>query len=268
MNTFGFIGCGNMGSAIAKAVAKSGAERILLSNRTVSKAKALAEDIGANVSSNIEIAKSCNFIVLGVKPQKLSDVLDEISPILSERDDRFVIITMIAGVTVEKLLKMAGGNYPVIRIMPNTAVEIGEGVTLYCKNQNVTDADIQEFLHAFSYCGLIDSIPENLIDAGSALSGCGPAFVYMFIEALADGGVLCGLPRDKALLYAAKTISGAGEMLLSTNKHPGELKDAVCSPGGMTIAGVQALEKSAFRSAAIDAVCAAFNKSKDLKPNK
>ena len=152
-----------------------------------------------------------------------------------------------------------------IRIMPNTPVAVGEGMILYDANSTVTDEQIRVFLEGLSAAGCLDRIPERLIDAAGSLSGCGPAFVYLFAEALADGGVECGVPRDKAQLYAAQTLLGAAEMLLATGKHPGELKDAVCSPGGTTIAGVHALENGAFRATVSNAVTAAFEKTAKLK---
>ena len=130
---------------------------------------------------------------------------------------------------------------------------------------SVSEEQIEVFQNALSAAGILDRIPEDKIDAASALSGCGPAFVYLFAEALADGAVECGLPRDKAMLYAAQTLSGASKLLLTSGKHPGALKDAVCSPGGTTIAGVHALENSAFRAAAMSAVTAAYEKTLKLK---
>ena len=148
--------------------------------------------------------------------------------------------------------------------MPNTPAAIGQGMILYTANDLVTEADEADFLNLMKEAGAFDRLPEQLIDAGSALSGCGPAFVYLFIEALADGGVKCGLPRDKALCYAAQTVSGAAQMVLTDGRHPGALKDAVCSPGGSTIEGVHALEDGAFRGAVMDAVAAAFKRTKEL----
>ena len=159
---------------------------------------------------------------------------------------------------------MAGGNYPVIRIMPNTPASIGKGMILYAQNNNVTKEETDIFVNDMSGAGVLDSIDEKLIDAASAVSGCGPAFVYMFIEALADGAVECGLPRQKAMLYAAQTVLGSAELVLKSGKHPGELKDAVCSPGGTTIAGVHALENGAFRANAINAVSDAYKKTLEL----
>ena len=157
-----------------------------------------------------------------------------------------------------------GGALPVIRIMPNTPVAVGEGMTQYCCNAQVSRQTVQEFLQDMRYSGHLDELEERLIDAASALSGCGPAYMYLFIEALADGAVACGIPRGKAMEYAAATMAGAAQMVLTTGLHPGALKDAVCSPGGSTIAGVRVLEQHGFRGAAMDCVAAAYEKNKLL----
>ena len=148
--------------------------------------------------------------------------------------------------------------------MPNTPVKVGMGVIAWCASERITEADEESFLSAMTPCGLVDKLPENLIDAECAVAGCGPAFAYMFIEALADGAVTCGLPRDKAILYAAETLKGAAEMVAATGEHPEALKDAVCSPGGATIEGVRALENGGLRAACIDAVVNAYEKTKKL----
>ena len=168
------------------------------------------------------------------------------------------------GIKIEKFNLMLDAKMPIIRIMPNTPVSLGHGMTLFCKNDKVSDELSEGFEGIMSKSGRLDAIAEKLIDAASAVSGCGPAFVYMFIEALADGGVACGLPREKALLYACETLVGAAEMVKTGEKHPEELKDAVCSPGGSTIAGVHALEEGAFRACAANAVIEAYKKTLTL----
>jgi len=267
MKTFGFIGCGNMGGALAGAVAKtvSGAE-LLFCDASLEKAQVLAERFGAEFCADAkQVAKACRFLFLGVKPQGFNKLFDEIAPILSSRTDRFVLVTMAAGVSIARVEALAGCACPIIRIMPNTPVSVGEGMILYSANETVSEEELQIFTASLSAAGCLDAIVEEKIDAASAVSGCGPAFVYLFAEALADGGVECGLPRDKALLYAAQTLKGAAELLLKTGKHPGELKDAVCSPGGTTIAGVHALEDCGFRAAAMNAVTAAYERTLELK---
>ena len=259
----GFIGCGNMGGALARAVAKTvGGENIALCDYNPSKAGDLANELGATVYSAKEIAKTCRFVVLGVKPQNMQDTLAEFSSELKARENA-VVITMAAGISTAAIRKFIGADLPVIRIMPNTPAQVGEGMILY-DTLGVCGADEQAFCECFAKAGVLDKLPEDKIDAASALSGCGPAFVYAFAEALADGAVECGVPRDKAATYAAQTLLGAAKMLL-TYGHPADLKDAVCSPGGTTIAGMHALEKGGFRNAAMDAVGAAYKRTLELK---
>jgi len=261
----GFIGTGNMGGALATACAKAvDPKTIYLSNKTAAKAQALADRLGCSTASVPAVAETCNLIFLGVKPQMMADLLTRIAPILKARTDGFVLVSMAAGLTMEQIRQMAGGNYPVIRIMPNTPVAVGQGVILYDTTDNVSDDALALFCDAMSRGGLLDRLPETLIDAGSAVAGCGPAFTCLFLESLADGGVACGLPRAKAMEYAAQMLLGTAALTLQTGQHPGQLKDAVCSPGGSTIAGIRALEQAGFRAAAMEAVEAAFYRNREL----
>ncbi len=261
MYTFGFIGCGNMGGALASAVASSGIKGVglLLSDTSQLKAEALAKDIDGTVSDNKEIAEKCDFIFLGVKPNLASAVLSEIRQSLTKET---IIVSMAAGLSIEAV-KSAAGEVPVIRIMPNTPVKVGKGTILYAVD-GVNEAQKTAFTDSLKASAEMLEIPEKLIDAGSAVSGCGPAFGYMFIEALADGGVKCGLNRADAIKLAASTLRGAAEMVLKTGEHPEKLKDDVCSPGGSTIAGVHALENGGFRSNVINCVEAAYKRTKEL----
>lgn len=261
--SIGLIGTGNMGAALARAVCKStGPEAVLLSNRTRSKAEALAAELGCAVGDNDQAARR-RFIFLGVKPQMMADVLAGVAPVLRARGDRFILVTMAAGLSCARVRELAGVGCPVIRVMPNTPAAIGRGVLQYCA-LDATGEELSEFRALLAPAGLLDEVPEALIDAAGAVSGCGPAYGYLFIEALADGGVACGLPRDKALAYAAQTLAGAAQMVLESGRHPGALKDAVCSPGGSTIQGVRALEQGGFRAAAMDAVIAAYKNTLEL----
>ncbi len=238
--------------------------QLLLANRTEAKAAALAKELGASLSNNRTIAGSADYIFLGVKPQMMAGLLAAIAPVLARRGDRFVLVSMAAGLTMERIAAMAGGPAPVIRIMPNTPCAVGAGMVLYDANALVTEEELGRFTAFMAGAGALDRLEERLIDAGSAVSGCGPAFVCQFIEALADGGVACGLPRQKALLYAAQTLRGTARLMLDTGAHPGAMKDAVCSPAGSTIAGVQVLERRALRGAVMDAVAAAAQKNAAL----
>lgn len=262
---FSFIGTGSMGGALARAAVKNiPPESILLSNRTAAKAEHLALELGCAWGEATQAAAEGKYIFLGVKPQMMAGLLTEIAPVLAARRDRFILVTMAAGLTMERVASMAGGRYPVIRIMPNTPCAVGEGIILFDANEFVTEDELNEWAADMSGAGVIDRLNEGLIDAGSAVTGCGPAFVCLLLEALADGGVSCGLPREKALLYAAQMVKGAAALQLATGEHPGRMKDAVCSPGGSTIAGVRVLEGRGFRGAAMDAVIAAAEKTREL----
>ena len=263
--TFGFIGTGNMGGALAGATAKSVApENIFLADANEEKAAALAKKLGCGTLTVAELAEKCHFIFLGVKPQVMPDLLKSIAPILEKRTDAFTLVSMAAGICTADICRMAGKDHPLIRIMPNIPVSTGSGVILYDATENVPQEDVADFQKALAGAGLVDPLPEKLIDAGSALSGCGPAFVSLFIESLADGAVTCGLPRQQAIDYACQTLIGTAQFLQETGMHPGALKDAVCSPGGSTIAGVAALEGGAFRASVMDAVISAYERTKEL----
>ena len=262
----GFIGCGNMGSALCKATIKAvGNKMVYVSDYIDAKAAEFCETTGAFHSTNEDIAENCDFIFLGVKPQVMEKTIEGIKRIIKKREKNVIMVSMAAGISISTIEKMLGSNTPVIRIMPNTPCAVGEGVVLYDANDKVSALVAETFEKILSCCGKVDRLPENLIDAASAVSGCGPAFVYLFIEALADGGVCAGLPRDKALSYAAQMVKGAAEMVLETGMHPGALKDAVCSPGGTTIEGVKALEEGGFRASVMGAVEAAYEKTLKLK---
>ena len=257
---YGFIGCGNMGGAIAKAL-KQTTENIIISDPSPV-AATFAQENGFEYGSNANVISGCDRVFLAVKPQMLETVLSPLQNLFKEYQP--TIITMAAGVTINKIEKLAGCKLPIIRIMPNTPVAVGKGMITFCYNEFVSEETINSFTADMKYAGRLDAIDEKLIDAASAVAGCGPAFMYMYLEALADGAVACGLPRAQALEYAAMTMAGAAEMVLQTKLHPGALKDSVCSPGGSTIAGVKALEENGLRSAAMQAVIDAYNRTLEL----
>lgn len=261
----GFIGTGNMGGALARAAGrKVPGEKLLLANRSAEKAQALAEELHAQVVDNQDVAQKAGWIFLGVKPQGMAGMLAGIAPVLRKREERFVLVSMAAGLSVRQIQEMTVEGFPVIRIMPNTPSAIGEGMNLYHCGPGVTEKEEREFLEIMAEAGRFTRIPEDLMSAGAAVAGCGPAFVDLFIEALADGGVACGLPRAQALEFAAQMVVGSAKLLLETGRHPGQLKDAVCSPGGSTIQGVRKLEAAGFRGAVMEAVIAAFEKSNSI----
>lgn len=250
-----------MGGALARSVLSLGEHEVLVSDYSAEKAEEFAKEYGASAVTNKIIAESCDIVFIAVKPNVYPDILPAIAQFLSKST---VVVSIAAGIRIKTVKDLIGADKKVIRIMPNTPVAYGEGMITYCTDKSVTSDDEAAFLSAMRGAGLVDKIPEALIDAASALSGCGPAFAYMFIEALADGAVECGLPRDKALTYAAKTMLGASKTLLESGKHPGKLKDEVCSPGGTTIRGVHALEEKGLRDAAISAVVAAYKRTVEL----
>ena len=258
---FAFIGTGNMGGALARAARQAlPGENILLANRTPEKAAALARELGARAVDNAEAAARADYLFLGVKPQMMAGMLSGIRDALAAREAPCVLVTMAAGLSIAKIREMAGGSYPVIRIMPNLPVAVGKGMVLCCVD-GVGDEQMKCFCDAMAGAGLMGFVDEGHIDAASAVAGCGPAYAAMLVEGLADGGVACGLPRADAQRFAAQMLLGTAAMLLEKGMHPGALKDAVCSPGGTTIQGVRALEARGFRSAAMESVIAAYEKT-------
>lgn len=263
MPVIGFVGTGNMGGALARAASADKQNSLLLANRTPSKAQDLADEIGGRVCDNAAALREADYVFIGVKPQMLRGLADTAAPVLGERKSPFVLVSMAAGSSIE-LIQSLFGKYPVIRIMPNTPAAIGQGMILYACSEQVSEAQEQEFLRAMQGAGRFLKLDEKLIDAGTAISGCGPAFADLFVEALADGGVVCGLPRKQAMELAAQMLLGSAALILQSGKHPGLLKDEVCSPGGSTIQGVRKLEEKGFRSAVTEAVIAAYEKNKSL----
>lgn len=261
----GFIGCGNMGGVLAAVAAKSvGGDRVLAADHHADKLASLRKEHGAVPSTSSEIAQVCRFIFLGVKPQVLERAAEEIREILAKREPgSYAVVSMAAGVTAARVSSLLGGC-PVIRIMPNTPAAVGEGVILYSAGADVSPGDEADFRTLMAPAGLVLPLEEGKIDAGSAVTGCGPAFAYLFAEGLIDGGVRCGLPREKAKLFALQTLAGAAKLALETGRDPALLRGDVCSPAGSTIEGVAALEDRGVRAAAIEAVTAAFRRTAEL----
>ena len=262
----GFIGTGNMGGALATAVNKVFDARLLLTDHDQRKATQLALRLGrrAIVMDVAAVVAKSDYLLLGVKPQALPELLETVRPMLAARLMPPVLVSMAAGVSIARITEILGITCPTIRIMPNTPVAAGGGVVLYTGANGINVDQLDQFGKLLGAAGRLVSIPERMMDAGSALSGCGPAFAYLFIEGLADGAVECGLPRQIATELAAQTVLGAAQMVLSTECTPGALKDAVCSPGGTTIRGVHALERAGLRCAAMDAVTAAYEKTCEM----
>jgi len=262
----GFIGCGNMGGALAIACAKSiGGDRVLLSDLSEKTLRIACERSGGTPMPTDQLVKEADILVLAVKPQVYAAVIGQIAPLFCRRASKPLIISIAAGVTVARVRAMGvGEDCPIIRIMPNTPASVGEGMILYTCDRTERQ-DEEDFLSAFAAAGRLCPLPEDKIDAASALSGCGPAFVCLFAEAMADGAVACGLPRAQANLFAAQTLLGTAKLMIEAESHPGVLKDAVCSPGGTTIQGVRRLEEGGMRGTVMDAVIAAYEKTLALK---
>jgi pyrroline-5-carboxylate reductase len=254
-----------MGGALMRGVKEA---EIYITDADSEKAKSVAASLGAKVlASNVEAVEKGDIIFLAVKPQILPQVLAEIAPTANKKLNSCgtpVFVSMAAGWSISKIQGIIGAKTPVVRIMPNTPALIGKGMIAMSASPEVSAQSVSELEKVLCGAGIVDKVDERFMDAVTGLSGSGPAFVYLFIEALADGGVRAGLPRDKALRYAAQTALGAAAMVQETGKHPGELKDMVTSPGGTTIAGIAALEDGAFRSTVIKAVEAAWKRSIEL----
>lgn len=262
----GLIGVGTMGGYLAKALSNK-TRSIIVSNRTRAKAQKLSSNLSISCGENHDVARCAEIIILGVKPQNISEVLSDIAPILAERKehgDNFCLVSMAAGVTLSKLKNMTTFDCPIVRIMPNTPISVGSGTLLCCADEGGQQYLENGLIPLLKPCGNVVMLDEKLFDAGTALSGCAPAFVDIFIDALSDGGVRCGLARDVARKLAVSTLLGSAKLALESNKHPCVLRDEVTSPAGSTIEGVAVLERGAFRALVSDAVVASEKRSSEL----
>ncbi len=261
----GFIGLGNMakamiGGILAQNMAKP--EEIVGSAKTEATKEEVSRKYGITVlKSNEEVAHGADVLILAVKPQMFEQVIPEIRDIV--RDDQ-LLISIAAGKTLSQLEAAFGRKLKLVRCMPNTPAMVGEGCSGVCRNELVSDQEMEQCMGLLGSFGLAEEVPEKLIDAVGGVSGSSPAFVFMFMEALADGAVKAGMPRQQALRFAAQAVLGSAKLMLETGMHPGQLKDMVCSPGGTTIEGVQALEEMGFRAAVMNAVEACVEKSKKM----
>lgn len=265
MYKVGFIGLGNMGYAIAKGLLKTTkASDIAFYDLDIDKSKKISNELGINLcKDNLEVVKNSQYIVLAVKPQIYDACINEIKDVINPDS---IFISIAPGITIDRLKDSLGVFTKVVRVMPNTPALVNEGMSvLSFSDDDFIAKEISDVEDIFASCGEIETIEEKLMDAIVPISGSSPAYVYMMIESLADGGVLLGLPRKLAYKLASQAVLGSAKMVLETGTHPGELKDAVCSPGGTTIAAVKSLEKTGFRSSIIEAMDAAYNKTQKLK---
>jgi pyrroline-5-carboxylate reductase len=260
----GFFGGGKMASALIKGVVRAGllqANQIWASDVVESARNALKSETGVNVTANnVEVARNSEVAIIAVKPQQVAEVLEQINEPFKGK----LLISIAAGVTMKTITAGLSSSTRVIRVMPNTPCLVGASASAFALSGNCTEADAAVAQEIFGAVGVAYRVEEKLLDAVTGLSGSGPAYIYLVIEALSDGGVAMGLPRDVATRLAAQTVLGAGKMVIETGMHPGQLKDMVTSPGGTTIEGVHELEKGGLRSALINAVRAAAEKSKIL----
>ncbi|MCB5881562.1 pyrroline-5-carboxylate reductase [Lachnospiraceae bacterium EP-SM-12S-S03] len=261
----GFIGAGNMAKAIMGGVLKNEIfkpEEVIASDLYVPGLEAAKEGLGINITTdNKEVAKNSEVLILAVKPQFYADVIKEISEYITEKQ---IIVTIAPGKTLEYLADTFGHPVKIVRTMPNTPALVGEGITGVCHNALVTKEELDYVCNILNGFGKAEVVPERLMDVVVSVSGSSPAYVFMFIEAMADAAVADGMPRPQAYKFAAQAVLGSAKMVLETGKHPGELKDMVCSPAGTTIEAVRVLEEKGFRSAVFEAMKACAEKSKGM----
>lgn len=261
----GFIGLGNMASAMIGGILNQklyGAEDVMGSDKSEATVKAAFEKFGIMATTdNKMVVKESDIIVLAVKPQFIEAVITEIKDDVSE--DK-VVISIAPGKSMEWLMNRFGHELKLVRCMPNTPALVGEGCTGYCAYKLVTDSEKETAKALLESFGKAYEVPESMMDTVVGVSGSSPAYVFMFIEAMADEAVAEGMPRPLAYEFAAQAVLGSAKMVLETGKHPGELKDMVCSPGGTTIQAVKVLEETGFRAAVMDAVEACIEKSRSL----
>lgn len=265
----GFIGTGNMGSSIIKGILSSKfekSENINIFDLDKEKVNNLVKEYGVNaVNSEKELAENCNIIILSVKPHIIPTVLKNLSGNVKKDT---IILTIAAGISISVIENALGEDKKVVRTMPNTPAQVLSGMTAVTFNKNIENSEKEIIFKLLNSFGKSVEIEEKLMHAYTGISGSLPAYVYMFMEALADGGVLCGMSRNKAYEIVAQTVAGSAKMLLETGKHPGQLKDEVCSPAGTTIEAVRVLENGNFRGNVIEAVAACTEKSKEMAGEK
>lgn len=261
----GFIGCGNMGSSMLGGLIDKeflSKENFFVSAKSEESKKRLEEKFGVNVKSkNIDIVKESDVIVLAVKPYMYEKVIKEVKDFI--RKDQ-IIVSIAAGIDIKDLENWIGEDFKIVKTMPNTPALVGEAMSAVCPNKNIKEEELKYIMSMFEAFGECVVLEEKDFHAFIALCGSSPAYVFMFIEAMADGAVKLGIPRDKAYKMAAQSVLGSAKMVLETKEHPGVLKDMVCSPGGTTIEAVAELENNNFRSTVIKAMDSCANKSKNM----
>lgn len=258
----GVVGCGNMASAIIGGIIESkliNPKDLIVSDQSSDKLEAISKKYDVEITKdNAEVARFADVLILAVKPNIHDIVLEEIKKSIKKST---IVVTIAAGIDINYIETKLGHDTKVIRTMPNTPSLVGQGMSVICRNKNVIDEELEYVVALFESFGKVEIFDESLMDFVPAVSGSSPAYVFMLIEALADGGVASGIPREKAYKMAAQAVLGAAQMVLETGKHPGELKDMVCTPGGATIEAVSTLETNNFRGAILAAMKACNDKS-------
>lgn len=261
----GFIGCGNMGQAMIGGIIKANIvspSNIMVSDLNEKSLSEATEKYDVKITTdNNEVAETSDILVLSVKPNLYPIVIEGIKNKVKED---IVVVTIAAGKSIESTEEAFGRKLKVVRVMPNTPALVGEGMSALCPNESVTKEEIEEIVKIFDSFGKSEIVSEKLMDVVTSVSGSSPAYVYMFIEAMADAAVLDGMPRSQAYKFAAQAVLGSAKMVLETGMHPGALKDMVCSPGGTTIEAVATLEEKGLRNAVISAMRSCTKKSKDM----
>jgi pyrroline-5-carboxylate reductase len=261
----GFIGAGNMAFAMMSGIIAKGlvsADNIIASDHLPKALQNISQKLGVKTTAdNAEVVKASDIFILAVKPQYYAGVIEEIAPFVTPAQ---VVVTIAPGQTIARLESLFNKPVRLVRTMPNTPALVQEGIAALCKNELVTDENMQQVCNIFDSFGKSQIVSEKLMDAVVAVSGSSPAYVFMLIEAMADAAVAEFMPRDQAYLFAAQAVLGSAKMVLESHKHPGELKDMVCSPGGTTIEAVRVLEERGFRSAVIEAMKACANRAREL----
>lgn len=261
----GFVGLGNMAKAMINGILTKGLvapEEIIGSAKTETTCDKVKKEYGIEVTTdNIKVASNADILILAIKPQMFPTVVPGLQCVIKPNA---VVVSIAAGKSLSYLEDMLGKDKKIVRLMPNTPAMVNAGITAVCPNDKVDETELQKVIKICDSFGMSELIPESQMDAFCALAGSSPAYVFMYLEALADAGVKAGLPRDRAYKLAAQSTLGSAKLMLDTNKHPGVLKDMVCSPAGTTIAAVEALEECGYRAAVMNAVDACIERAKEL----
>ena len=265
MKKIGFIGAGNMAGAIIGGIEKSKLvkpENVIASAKTMANLERLQQEYNISVTlDSKEVVKNSDIVFMAVKPNIFDGVLEGVADLI---DDKKIIVSIAAGKSIEAIENIIGADKKIVRTMPNTPALVNEGMAALCPNKNIEDEELKIVKDIFDSFGKSEVVGEYLIDAVIGVSGSSPAYVFMFIEAMADAAVMAGMPRKQAYNFAAQSVLGSAKMVLESGKHPGEVKDMVCSPAGTTIDAVKVLENEGMRSAVINAVCACVEKSREM----